>query len=886
VVDEQSKFLKEAAENLDESDKKLSALQKQVTDMNHEVTLRNEVNSDLEKLVCKKEVEFVKLTSDNEFNKKRAESLQRQVVKLSMYNNVEVGNSSHTKEVKRLRALLEELDKKNDFLVSIVESEAIEKASLKTMLKTAYSEQEKEYKLKSGGSSQNAVDLWGAMNKTPAFMGYDIIFKLDKLVPRSSAGGRGEERKGSVVERMALGNDPPSSSSSAPVDPTLVQSQQPDSRVMQAVERLINGWSVQKLYSKHKPKGRVVRVDISTKSLFCLPLVTRDDSSSRGSNAGNKKGVLLSLINVILKDFDSAAKLKTSSYVEFSACMVCIELNGGECLILRLPTESERDDFYDGLTSLVVKYNTNYMSKLIKIMTREQYLSSLYLQAVIAHSCTLGEDVFEEVTDMSEADTDADAHVEDNNTSTTTNINTNIPRKTEKRKIITKKGSCTSASKMGSSSGGLSVTKMFSSNSARRLSVHNPAEDGTCTVNDEKSNVTASPGASNIQVVATQISSPPPSPSPSQTVHSVATAGPAADLITTAATAAIATPSVDEPEPTTTLPQYTPPAAQKVPSKSTISSFSKSSSLFSMLNKKDKEKHEVEINGIGNIYGSEKHEDRRHSINLSNPDEQGKRKTRYSFVSENPFAHELIPDESNTEQAANVKIEDPSKGNTSSRRSSLFACRSNVIKDKKVTNSSDLESDEGEGEGEGEDFSQAKGRGLSEVTIAKANLLSLSLCDDQANNTPPPPPPPTAAAAATPSTGSDFIEATKLSRLRSNNTPRRQSFATQSKPFSPISVGAENAKRFGMQQNSMRSNSGAQGIHERSSTSAPGLSSRTTLMTVDPESLEVLRQKAQRRSSASRELAAQTEMLKKKLSIKRDELARSASSRNKDIFSE
>ena len=101
---------------------------------------------------------------------------------------------------------------------------------------------------------------------------------------------------------------------------------------------------------------------------------------------------------------------------------------------------------------------------------------------------------------------------------------------------------------------------------------------------------------------------------------------------------------------------------------------------------------------------------------------------------------------------------------------------------------------------------------------------------------------------------------------------------SDSSPITPNSVGAENAKRFGDQFNRSRANSRVEEGRNRSNSNSPSLGSRTTLMAVDSDSLAQLRKKAQRRASASRELAAQTSLLKEEMRLKRSNVEREGDS--------
>jgi hypothetical protein len=179
-------------------------------------------------------------------------------------------------------------------------------------------------------------------------------------------------------------------------------------------------------------------------------------------------------------------------------------------------------------------------------------------------------------------------------------------------------------------------------------------------------------------------------------------------------------------------------------------------------------------------------------------------------VSENPFSQDFsqvaenraVSSSSSTEDASNTEL--PKKGNVR-RRSSLFT-RANTIEEDKVAKFDEKDSGTN-------DLPTTRARGLSIGTIAKANLLSLSLSDDQANTT---------TTTTTPSgSGLASTAPPKVSHQGSTEQARRKSFAAQSKPNSPMSVGAENAKRFGQQNNLMRSNSGAQSRRGRANTGAP-----------------------------------------------------------------
>mgnify|MGYP003385978761 CR=1 FL=1 len=865
VIDEQNMFLKEAAETLDETDSKYNSIREQFNRVNNDLIMRTESSTDMEDLVFKKESQLVKLISNNEFNQKRIESLQRKVVKLSMYNDMERGNSSHAKEIKRLRIVLEQLDRKNDFLLNGLERETAEKTTLKKMLHAAYSEQEKaNFSSKKVKSSQNTADIWGAMNKTPAFVGYDVIFKIDKLVPPAAEGrGKGSAssvHQSSVVERMrTLAIDSTSSASSnTPIDFfTLFQSQQKlDSRMIRAVERMLVGWSVLvKLHAKNKkPKRRIMRADISSLSLFCLPLNIKDDRSrsASSSSSANKNGLLLSRIDLVLKDFDSEAVSRSSGDLAHTACMLCIEVAGGERLLLQLPTECERNDFYDGLCSLLVKYNADsYKSRLIESMNIQLYHSSLYLQSIIAHSNHSGVDRFEEITGVLEPG----VHVDDISTSPALPANNAVSSKESSRKIVTQKGSTGNSSVSASGSSSSSLSGLFSSmGSSRRLSTHEtqPQEKTKHPSDDDKDKDSGhNPSTINTTTTTTQ---PEPFSHPSEQER------------------------VDSSAVTSCTPQENPPAplqpaATELP-KAAFSPLTKTSSLFSILNKKDKkEKQDVEINGIGNLYGSEKTEDRRHSINLSN--EKGRRKSKFSFVSENPFSQELFPGDQNpnsTEPAEKASSNDSSsmtKEPPVRRRSSLFA-HTNTMHDSQVTSSDSA--------GGGTEEPLTRPRGLSIETLARAQQLSLTLGAQQGtSNTPL-----TAAGAAAgtmmntadETAEKSTSESRRISHQRSFESATRKSSMTTSpvpKSTSPVSVGAANAQRFGTHNNRIRANSGI---------SRPNLMeprrrlSRTTLMNVDSESLEVLRQKAQRRESASRELVSQTNnMLKKRLSSRRDSVS-------------
>lgn len=847
TVTEQNGFLREAAESLDESDRNIAALKKRVEHSEQNVILRSE----MEALLFEKNAELVKVSSDNDFNRSRVESLQRKIVKLSMYNNIEKGNSDDAKEVRRLKLLLEELDRNNEFLISVIERESMEKSTLKTMLKAAYSERDRDCKVtepsspavKKNISNRNSANaLWGAMNKTPAFVGYDVIFKLDKIVPSMSTPTY-EENKKSVVESLSLMNGIGSTLRSAPIDFfTLFKSQHKlDYRITSAVERLIMGWATQKLYAKGKPKGRIVRVDLSSQSLYCLPLNMRDDTSKANPSSGKKKALLLSIIDLVHKDFNSIEKLNTPNYIEHSACLVCIELMNGECLVFQMQTETERNDFYDSLTSILVKYNEDYTSRLIRSMNIDVYRSSPFLQSIIAASSKRGGGYqFEEITGEVQF---PDEPLPDDLPGDVTMLSEGVirdqeggaidePSRIENRKIITKLGS----QKGEGTSNWKPLSKIFGSN-GRKLSVHDPSSisfsslpPGTDIRSSDEEEMEDCEALSGRQTEDESVIS-----SQELQVKNISGEYKSSQLSSSySPTAPQVQPSV-------------PSKTSRFHSENSLSALTKTSSLFSILNKKDFENKDVEINEIGKLYGSEKADDRRLSVNLSN--EKGKRKASFSFVSENPFAQE-----SPTSESSNVNEDSTSsRPGPVRRKSSLFARAIN-------------ESTVATFETKNDDLPATRPRGLSAETIAKASQLSLSLSDDQDIDS---------SSTGVPMKGTSSTNNVSSAKSKENVSAgkklhRRKSLADSSPPPSPTSVGAENAKRFGPQSNLVRSGSGGQSVRNRAITEAPTIAYRSTLMTVDSESLEELRKKAQKRESASRELAAQTSMLKKKMSIKKD----------------
>jgi hypothetical protein len=842
TVSEQNAYLKEAAESLDESDRKLVALNQKVAAIEKgDVVLRSEMDA----IVIEKDTVTAKLLSDNEFNRKRVESLQRNIVKLGMYDNNGRGSNNNSNEIQRLRMLVNELDRKNDFLIDTIEREGNDKAVLKKMLRAAYTEQDRDNKMNystsapiSGlkNSHRGAEELWGAMNNTPAFVGHDMIFKLEKLVP--PVGVKPTVHNGSVVESLILLTGTHSTMRSAPIDfITLFRAQRMmDTRVTLSVERLIMGWGTQKLYARSKPKYRIVRVDLTSQSLFCLPLNIKED----GRNiTGKKKRVLLSLIGVVLKHFDSEDKLNTSEYIKHAECLVCIELINGECLVFQMSTEAERNNFYDGLNSLLVTCRKDYLARLIRLLDMRHYNSSSFLQSIIAQSFKSGRCRFEEITGSVTVDDPndevvgvpvnevigGDDTVKEESQSTVSHQRV--------RHIVAKKGN--SVDKDTNSTTNSNKLLNIIKNTSKRLSVHEttPLTASVTTGGNSENEIDE---ASDVKSTTATISGPFLTPEPKRSAN-----------IEVGLIQATQSPSLSD------SPQSITPASRTF-SDAALSSLTKTTSLFSLLNKKDKEKQEVEINAIGNLYGSERAEDRRHSVNLSN--EKGKRRTSFSFVSENPFVQATSP-EDNTVQ--DIAKNDSRPGQTVRRRSSLFA----------RTIDEDMVAKFDKNDEAGESSPQSRVRGLSVGTIAKANLLSLSLNNDQLSSSPD------GGEVGSPSVN-DSLASTVASNMNTHRSvlekDRRKSLASMTSSPSPSSpsVGAENAKRFGLRSNSMRSNSGTQSARGRSNTSAPEMMTRSTLMTVDSESLEVLRKKAQRRASASRELAAQTSILKKQMTKKRE----------------
>lgn len=657
VVDEQNVFLKDAADSLDESDRRFAALTAASNGATSSATSADEamLRSELEALVLSKDAELVKTSADNDFHRKRVESLQRKVVELSSARDTEREKSRAAQEIKTLWALTEEESRMNKFLVDVIEREHAEKLTLKAMLQTAYSEADRHSKSthapvdKKKSSTRRAEDLWGAMNKTPAFAGYDVIFKIDTLMPL----GGFERQHGSIVERLHRLQGETSTLPSTPVDfLTMAQGQhQLDSRLT-STHGLKNGPEVFQEVTSDASSGQ---------------------DTSQGARGGGRKIVT-----------------RLGSGVQVQGAQGAQGAQGGE--------DATRSS--SSVLSSIFSTSSRRLSK---------------------HECQ--------------------PHRGTSSVISTDNVDTDI---------------------------------------------------------DCKSDLPSHSGVDESKVV-TDSQTPPPS----RKVEISETAVAPADA--------------------------TPP--EKTPLETSFFSVSKTSSLFASLNKTEKETNDVEVNGIGNLYGSERIDDRRHSVNLSN--QKGRRKASFSFVSENPCAQDMS-------QAPDTNCAtDESPGRARSKTNiNLFG---------RIAEGAEHAGSSGTGSGPGEDRSSV---------MARANLLSRSFHDDQEESG--------SSSHDSPSSFSFSASSFALHCIAEQGGKKGFS-ATAGGPPSPVSVGAQNAKRFGRQNNLMRT--GSNDVSSAGASRAP----RSTLMAVDSETLEAVRQKARRRASASRELAAQTSLLKQQMMSARRE---------------
>ena len=807
LLDEQNVFLKEAAESLDKSDAKYANLKQQLREANQDILKRSESADDVENILCEKESKLKKLSSDNEFLQKRLESLQRKVIKLNTSNTTKRETANNAESISRLRALLVDLKKKNDFLVNALERECKEKFDLKRMLSTTYSDHDKFHKSEIGtvdsGTAgiwgalnkrpdRSTAGIWGAMNKRPALVGYDIIFKQDSNT-RQPCDVEKLQSTGSIIGSLVSEKIIPEVSSVT----SFLFPEKLATRMSISLERLLTGWFVLKLSVESKPRVRLLQVDTSTQQLFTTP-INANINSNRSSTSHKKKSVSLSSINTLRKDFDIESTFKSRRYTDSASCMLCICMSDGGSMVLLSSSEEERNDLFDCLTSLLVKFNAPaYINRLIDTMNIALYQSSLYIQSVLSYSTRDGQDIFE-------------VAVTPNESVAKSGSGSFKSKNKGPRRIVTKKGSENTSN--GSGSG---LTSIISSiNGPRKLSIHyHDNGERLNEFSEKRSSSTFHNNAQSNDAVVDKTTTDIPLESVNENV-----------------------PSLDNGDNADKIQVETISLNKDVSSSISNITTTKTPSVFSVLyNNKETTKPDIEIDELGKMYGNEKTEDRKHSVNLSN--EKGKRRSSYSFVSENPFSLEQ-------ENHAKNNVAEPKRVSTKRRISGLFTLGNTGIE--KTTDDVDM--------------ALTRQRGLSAETIAKANSLSISFENSEVEDTD------VNDKLSSSNPEKHPSNASKISKEKSQRNSSHPPFSSTRN--SPVSVGAENAKRFGKQNNLMRTTSGPQSTRARSNTTNTTLGSRTTLMNVDSESLEILRHKARRRASASREFATQTNELKRRLSLR------------------